>query len=86
MRGLSGIIGRLHSVPEEARAGETIGGDVWAGVRRTLAVPYLLNIALFLMLFSVTATFLYFEQAAVAKRSFPTRARRTAFSPPSISR
>ncbi|MBU5881227.1 hypothetical protein, partial [Vibrio cholerae] len=66
MRGLARLIGRLHAVPEESRAGEIIGGDVWAGIRRTLASPYLLNIALFLALFSITATFLYFEQAAVA--------------------
>ncbi|WP_232632013.1 NTP/NDP exchange transporter, partial [Methylobacterium sp. Leaf118] len=79
MRGLAGIIGRLHAVPEEARAGETIGGDVWAGIRRTVSSPYLLNIALFLALFSVTATFLYFEQAAVAKRSFADKGAQTAF-------
>ena len=79
MRGLARLIGRLHEVPEESRAGEIIGGDVWAGIRRTLASPYLLNIALFLALFSVTATFLYFEQAAVAERSFSGRGERTAF-------
>ncbi len=79
MRGLARLIGRLHEVPEESRAGETIGGDVLAGVRRTFASPYLLNIAGFLALFSVTATFLYFEQAGIAKRSFPDRGAQTAF-------
>ncbi|MEH3116240.1 MAG: MFS transporter [Methylorubrum populi] len=79
MRGLARLIGRLHEVPEESRAGETIGGDVWAGIRRTVASPYLLNIALFLALFSITATFLYFEQAGIAKRSFPDRGAQTAF-------
>lgn len=79
MRGLARLIGRLHEVPEESRAGETIGGDVLAGIRRTVASPYLLNIAGFLALFSVTATFLYFEQAAVAERSFSGRGERTAF-------
>ena len=48
-------------------------------VRRTLAVPYLLNIALFLLLFSVTSTFLYFEQMSIAGRSFPDRGSQTAF-------
>ena len=79
MRGLARLIGRLHEVPEASRAGETIGGDVLAGIRRTVASPYLLNIALFLALFSVTATFLYFEQAGIAKRSFPDRGAQTAF-------
>ena len=50
-----------------------------AGVTRTLASPYLLNISLFLLLFSVTSTFLYFEQAGIAKRSFPDRGAQTAF-------
>ncbi|MEZ0249452.1 MAG: NTP/NDP exchange transporter [Methylobacteriaceae bacterium] len=79
MRGLARLIGRLHEVPEDSRAGEVIGGDIWAGIRRTFASPYLLNIALFLALFSITATFLYFEQAAVAKNNFPSRGAQTAF-------
>ncbi len=80
MRGLSRLSERLHRVPAEAaRAGEAIGGSVFAGVTRTLASPYLLNIALFMLLFSVTSTFLYFEQAGIAKRSFPDRASQTAF-------
>ncbi|MDF9863820.1 ATP/ADP translocase [Methylorubrum pseudosasae] len=66
-------------MPEDSRAGEVIGGDIWAGIRRTVASPYLLNIALFLALFSITATFLYFEQAAVAKNNFPSRGAQTAF-------
>ncbi len=57
----------------------TIGGSVLAGVTRTFASPYLLNISLFLLLFSVTSTFLYFEQAGIAKRSFPDRGAQTAF-------
>ncbi len=56
-----------------------IGGSVWSGITRTLASPYLLNISLFLLLFSITSTFLYFEQAGIAKRSFPDRASQTAF-------
>jgi AAA family ATP:ADP antiporter len=80
MRGLARLSERLHRVPAEAeaRAG-AIGGSMYAGITRTLASPYLLNIALFLLLFSVTSTFLYFEQAGIAKRSFPDRAAQTAF-------
>jgi AAA family ATP:ADP antiporter len=33
--------------------------------------------SLFLLLFSITTTFLYFEQAGIAKRSFPDRASQT---------
>ncbi|WP_342106096.1 NTP/NDP exchange transporter [Methylobacterium sp. SI9] len=82
MRGLAALSSRLHEVPGSgARDGQdgTIGGSVLAGVTRTFASPYLLNISLFLLLFSVTSTFLYFEQAGIAKRSFPDRGAQTAF-------
>jgi AAA family ATP:ADP antiporter len=84
MRGLASLSTRLHEVPgsgQDAQAGQdrTIGGSVLAGVTRTFASPYLLNISLFLLLFSVTSTFLYFEQAGIAKRSFPDRGAQTAF-------
>jgi AAA family ATP:ADP antiporter len=84
MRGLAALSTRLHEIPGSEASPEggqdrTIGGSVLAGVTRTLASPYLLNISLFLLLFSVTSTFLYFEQAGIAKRSFPDRGAQTAF-------
>ncbi|WP_132256463.1 NTP/NDP exchange transporter [Methylobacterium segetis] len=79
MRGLARLSERLHHVPSEAPEHAPIGGSALAGITRTLASPYLLNIGLFLLLFSVTSTFLYFEQAGIAKRSFPDRGAQTAF-------
>ncbi|KTS03038.1 AAA family ATP:ADP antiporter [Methylobacterium sp. PvP062] len=84
MRGLSALSTQLHEVPGSHGGvadgqDRTIGGSVLAGVTRTLASPYLINISLFLLLFSVTSTFLYFEQAGIAKRSFPDRGAQTAF-------
>lgn len=83
MRGLARLARQLHEVPESGAGGEArdaaIGGSIWSGITRTLASPYLLNISLFLLLFSITSTFLYFEQAGIAKRSFPDRASQTAF-------
>ncbi|MGU3544115.1 NTP/NDP exchange transporter [Methylobacterium sp. A52T] len=84
MRGLAALSTQLHEVPgrnggPEDGQDRTIGGSVLAGITRTLASPYLLNISLFLLLFSVTSTFLYFEQAGIAKRSFPDRGAQTAF-------
>lgn len=82
MRGLAALSRRLHEVPGSgATDGQdgTIGGSVLAGVTRTFRSPYLLNISLFLLLFSVTSTFLYFEQLGIAKRSFPDRGAQTAF-------
>ncbi|MDE4909174.1 MFS transporter [Methylobacterium sp. 092160098-2] len=84
MRGLAALSTQLHEVPGHDRSADdgqdrTIGGSVLAGVTRTFASPYLLNISLFLLLFSVTSTFLYFEQAGIAKRSFSDRGAQTAF-------
>src|SRR5688500_10145087 len=56
-----------------------IGGSVLAGISHTLRSPYLLNVCLFLLLFTVTSTFLYFQQATIARDHFPDRASRTAF-------
>ncbi|WP_375454238.1 NTP/NDP exchange transporter [uncultured Methylobacterium sp.] len=94
MRGLARLSERLRQAPSAGTGqgsgqgtgqetgqgtGHVIGGSVFAGITRTLASPYLLNICLFLLLFSVTSTYLYFEQAGIAKRSFPDRAAQTAF-------
>ncbi|KQO67058.1 MFS transporter [Methylobacterium sp. Leaf89] len=81
MRGLARLSDRLRQAPTagDAPAAEAIGGSAFAGITRTLRSPYLLNISLFLLLFSTTSTFLYFEQAGIAKRSFPDRGAQTAF-------
>ncbi len=63
MRGLARLARQLHEVPGSGAGGEArdsaIGGSVWSGITRTLASPYLLNISLFLLLFSITSTFLF---------------------------
>jgi AAA family ATP:ADP antiporter len=85
MRGLARLARQLHEIPgsgsegQTSRGDEAIGGNIWSGITRTLASPYLLNISLFLLLFSITSTFLYFEQAGIAKRSFPDKQTQTAF-------
>lgn len=74
-------MGRLARLSDRLRAAPSgvIGGSALAGITRTLRSPYLLNICLFLLLFSITSTFLYFEQAGIAKRNFPDRGAQTAF-------
>ncbi|MGU3540852.1 NTP/NDP exchange transporter [Methylobacterium sp. A54F] len=78
MRGLARLSDRLNQTPTP-QAREAIGGGIVAGITRTLASPYLLNISLFLLLFSITSTFLYFQQAEIAKASFPDRNAQRAF-------
>jgi AAA family ATP:ADP antiporter len=66
------------SIKEQAQ--ETpIGGGVLAGISHTFRSPYLLGVCLFILLFTVTSTFLYFQQATIARDYFADRASRTAF-------
>ncbi len=64
---------------EEVVADERVGGSIFAGFSKTFSSAYLLNTALFLLLFALTSTFLYFEQVGVASQAFPDRAARTEF-------
>ncbi|GLK69643.1 NTP/NDP exchange transporter [Hansschlegelia plantiphila] len=58
---------------------ETIGGGLWAGLTRVARSPYLVNIGLYILFYTVTSTFLYFQQAEIAKNAFADRGARTAF-------
>ena len=64
---------------EDVVADERVGGSIFAGFTKTFSSPYLINTALFLLLFSLTSTFLYFEQAGVAAAAFKDKAARTEF-------
>jgi AAA family ATP:ADP antiporter len=55
------------------------GGGVLAGVTHIVRSPYLLNVGVFLLLFSITSTFLYFQQAAIVSGAFRDRAAQTEF-------
>jgi AAA family ATP:ADP antiporter len=66
-------------VPSEAEARAPIGGGALAGLTHALQSPYLLNICVYMLLYTILSTFLYFQQAAIVDRSFADRAARTAF-------
>jgi AAA family ATP:ADP antiporter len=81
---------RLFGQPRTATADEdgidahpsskpAIGGTVWEGMRRALADPYLLNVTLNMLFFTVLTTFLYFQQATIVDAAFTDRAARTRF-------
>jgi AAA family ATP:ADP antiporter len=77
VRRLSRLSDVLHHSPG---AGETpIGGGVLAGLTHTIGSPYLLNSAIFVLLFAITSTFLYFQQAGIAAGAFADRGARTQF-------
>jgi AAA family ATP:ADP antiporter len=56
-----------------------VGGGVLSGFTHAIKSPYLLSIIAYMLLFTVLSTFLYFQQADIAKHSFTDRAARTAF-------
>jgi AAA family ATP:ADP antiporter len=65
--------------PSEQGDEKPVGGTLLAGFRDALASSYLLNVSLFLLLYAVTSTFLYFQQADVVSRAFASRAAQTQF-------
>jgi AAA family ATP:ADP antiporter len=74
---------RLHrhptGAPEQWRYEQTIGGGMWAGIINAVRSPYLLGVSTFVLLFAITSTFLYFQQASIVSRSFTDRGAQTAF-------
>ena len=79
VRRLSRVSVKLSERPHPERGEVPIGGTVLAGLMKTLRSPYLLNIGVFLLLYAVTSTLLYFEQASIVSRSFSDRGAQTAF-------
>lgn len=73
--------GSRASVRKEAAATEEapIGGSIWSGIIHDLRSPYLLGICAYMLLYAITSTFLYFQQADLAANAFTDRAARTAF-------
>jgi len=79
-------VGRLAKVSDALQRRPTaqssqgpIGGSAFSGLSHALSSSYLINVSGFLLLFAITSTFLYFQQAEIAKQSFADRGARTAF-------
>jgi AAA family ATP:ADP antiporter len=66
-------------VPAERDAEKPLGGNLWSGVTHVLGSPYLLGICAYLLLYGITSTLAYFQQADIAAHEFHDRANRTAF-------
>jgi ATP:ADP antiporter, AAA family len=79
VRRLSRLSVTLSERPHPERGEAPVGGSVFAGLIKTLRSPYLLNIGVFLLLYAVTSTLLYFDQASIVSRSFNDRGAQTAF-------
>ena len=79
VRRLSRQSAKLHTRPAEQAAETPIGGNVLAGITHPFKSSYLMNVSAFLLLFAITSTFLYFQQAGIVSRSFHDRGAQTAF-------
>lgn len=62
----------------DPRAEAALGGSALAGFTLLLRSPYLLGIALFILLYTTLSTFLYFEQAHIVRAAFSDSTQRTA--------
>jgi AAA family ATP:ADP antiporter len=77
---LSRLSPALAREPGPAAAAEApIGGSIFAGITRAFSSRYLVNLSLFVLLFTVTSTILYFQQAGIVSRGIGGRGAQTAF-------
>jgi AAA family ATP:ADP antiporter len=68
------------SVAEDTDTAEKpIGGKFWDGVTNICKSPYLFALFVFILLYTLTSTWAYFQQAELTKAGFVDRAARTAF-------
>jgi len=79
---LSRLSPSLHHNPAargEQSDEQPIGGGVIGGIAHALKSPYLINVSVFMLLYSVTSTLLYFQQAGIVSHSIPGRGAQIAF-------
>jgi AAA family ATP:ADP antiporter len=58
---------------------EPIGGNFWDGVTHVARSPYLFALLLFIVFYTLTSTWTYFQQADLTRTAFASRGARTAF-------
>ncbi len=79
VRRLSRLSDALYRIPGTRRDETAIGGSALAGFSHAFKSTYLINVSFYILLFSITSTFLYFQQAEIVRQSFADRGARTAF-------
>lgn len=65
--------------PAEQLAERPVGGGIVSGIGHALSSPYLLSVSGFLLLYTITSTFLYLQQADIVGHSFADRGAQTQF-------
>jgi AAA family ATP:ADP antiporter len=79
VRRLSRLSDVLHRRPTAGAEETPIGGTVLSGLTHAFKSPYLVNVSIYILLYAITSTFLYFQQADIARQAFVDRGARTAF-------
>jgi AAA family ATP:ADP antiporter len=79
VRRLAHLSDALHRRPVAQSGEAVIGGSMVAGLIHAFKSPYLVNVSVYILLFAITSTLLYFQQAEIARQSFADRGARTAF-------
>jgi AAA family ATP:ADP antiporter len=79
VRRLSRLSGALERRPAARNGQSAIGGSALSGLTHAFKSPYLVHVSVYILLYAITSTFLYFEQADIARHSFADRGARTAF-------
>jgi AAA family ATP:ADP antiporter len=79
VRRLSRLSAKLHAKTVDPSGEAPIGGNVLAGITHPFKSSYLMNVSLFLLLFAITSTIVYFQQAGIISHSFHDRGEQTAF-------
>jgi AAA family ATP:ADP antiporter len=65
--------------PPTAQIEQPIGGKIFDGIRMVFTSSYLLGIVGYMLLYTITATILYFQQAEIVEATFSDRVARTVF-------
>jgi len=76
---LGGLSPVLHQRPTSGTEERPVGGGILSGIVHAVRSPYLLGICAFLLLYSVTSTFAYSQQAAIISHGLHDRAAQTTF-------
>jgi ATP:ADP antiporter, AAA family len=71
---------RGQQAPQDRGAEEAaIGGSLWSGITHIFRSPYLFGLFAFIIFYSTTSTWAYFQQSDLAGHGFADRAARTTF-------
>ncbi len=80
VRFFPGDFARGQQASQDRRTEEAaIGGSLWSGITHIFRSPYLFGLFVFIIFYTTTSTWAYFQQSDLAGHGFADRAARTTF-------